>query len=129
MKLDYIMACMEDNYVGRRIAYLKEGVRFNDFCWSGGFCLAYHHIPSDSSLFYNTYEYGNVPADFRSFIAIKGDANIHCSHFEMAKDLDGISFILIDNGNVFQTIFRDATSDTYEIVGQYVFAVYDERNL
>jgi hypothetical protein len=45
----YVLACMEDNYVGRRVAYIKKGDPYRKYGWA----LAYHFVPPFSDSYTN----------------------------------------------------------------------------
>lgn len=125
----YVMACMEDNYVGRRVAYIRKGVRFYDFGWA----LAYHKVPAFSPALSERWLSieKDAPRNSLSLFAYKGDAKIDCSYFHLVNNEGGINYYLYDMRytHVREVPVNEDSQRSIIILGRYDFAAYDERNL
>ena len=124
----YVLACMEDNYVGRRVAYIKKGERFYDFGWA----LAYHIVPAFSSVLSNGWlNTGEAPRNSLSLFAYKGDVDIICSYFHQIKGYEGINYYLFDPRYAYsrEIPIREDKKEDLIVLGRYDFAIYDEHNL
>ena len=127
----FVLACMEDNHIGRRLAYIKKGKRFSQFGWA----LAYHLVPNicfDNKSGWKKDEGGtsDAPKGTISLFAHRGNARIDCSNSQLAKDEDGINYYLDDNWMEKRMIPVDINNrDQVEVLGRYDLFVYSEWNL
>lgn len=95
----YVLACMEDNYIGRRLAHINKGERFNDYA-GPNWALAYHLVPEFSFIFSDGWLNNETesPQNALSIFAYRGDADIDCSSFEQVDCESGISYYLFQPG-------------------------------
>lgn len=125
----YVLACMEDNYVGRRVAYIKNGEQYSKFGWA----LAYHFVPPFSNSFSNGWIDNEIEAPINklSLFAYKGDVEIDCSYFHLVKNEGGINYYLHDMRYTQdrEVPVSEDKKDSIIVLGRYDIAVYDEHNL
>ena len=125
----YVLACMEDNYIGRRFAYIKKGERFSKYGWA----LAFHFVPPFSDSYTNGWikNEREAPNNKLSLFAYIGGVEINCSSNHLVEDVDGINYYLFDRLNTHdrEAPVSEDKKDSITILGRYDIAVYDERNL
>ena len=125
----YVLACMEDNYVGRRVAYIKKGELYSKYGWA----LAYHFVPPFSNSFSNGWidKIIEAPNNKLSLFAYKGDAEINCSFFHLVQNDGGINYYLHDMPYTREreVPVSDDKRGSIIVLGRYDMAVYDEHNL
>ncbi len=126
----YVLACLEDNYVGRRVAYINRGERFCKY----GDVLAYHLVPGfciDNNSGWKSKEQ-EVLRNSISLYVFRGNADGKgCVGFSLVISEDGNNYYLLDTGAALSLdrLIEEDNNGQISIIGRYDVSIYDERNL